>query len=186
MFQLSVVDHIRLSFATVAGAYERHAEAAARLARWSWYVKVSLVALLALASVLAFLALQRGRAFQIAATAVTAAGFIGYAVYVALDLEPRIYGHRSSAARFWLLTERYRALLAEVHDQLLDAPAIAQRRDALVEEARACFEHAPPADRQTYDIARKALSGTGKSGYSEDEIDALLPASLRRPKDAPA
>ena len=156
MFQLSVVDHIRLSFATVAGAYERHAEAAARLARWSWYVKVSLVALLALA------------------------------VYVALDLEPRIYGHRSSAARFWLLTERYRALLAEVHDQLLDAPAIAQRRDALVEEARACFEHAPPADRQTYDIARKALSGTGKSGYSEDEIDALLPASLRRPKDAPA
>ena len=58
--------------------------------------------------------------------------------------------------------------------------------DALVEEARACFEHAPPADRQTYDIARKALSGAGKSGYSEDEIDALLPASLRRPKDAPA
>ena len=121
MFQLSVVDHIRLSFATVAGAYERHADAAARLARWSWYVKISLV-----------------------------------------------------------------ALLAEVHDQLLDAPAIAQRRDALVEEARACFEHAPPADRQTYDIARKALSGAGKSGYSEDEIDALLPASLRRPKDAPA
>ena len=186
MFQLSVVDHIRLSFATVAGAYERHADAAARLARWSWYVKVSLVALLALASLLAFLALQRGRGFQIAATAVTAAGFIGYAVYVALDLEPRIYGHRSSAARFWLLTERYRALLAEVHDQLLDAPAIAQRRDALVEEARACFEHAPPADRQTYDIARTALSGAGRRGYSEDDIDALLPASLRRPKDAAA
>ena len=31
MFQLSVVDHIRLSFVSVAGAYEGHVEAAARL-----------------------------------------------------------------------------------------------------------------------------------------------------------
>ena len=31
MFHLSVVDHIRLSFATSAAAYQRHAEAASRL-----------------------------------------------------------------------------------------------------------------------------------------------------------
>jgi hypothetical protein len=186
MFQLSVVDHIRLSFATIAGAYESHAAAAGRLARWSWYAKLSLVALLATAAVLGLLALSRGRGFQIAATAVTIAAFVACAVYVALDLERRIYGHRSSAARFWLLTERYRALLAEVHDEALDGRAIAARRDELMEEARACFEHAPPADRQTYDIARKALSGTSGGGYSEEEIDALLPASLRRPKDAAA
>jgi hypothetical protein len=186
MFQLSVVDHIRLSFATIAGAYESHAAAAGRLARWSWYAKLSLVALLAATVVLCFLALDRGRAFQIAAITLAAAAFVVYAVFVALDLESRIYGHRSSAARFWLLTERYRALLAEVRDESLDGGAIAARRDALMEEARACFEHAPPADRQTYDIARKALSGTGGSGYSEEQIDALLPASLRRPKNAAA
>ena len=113
-----------------------------------------------------------------------------------MDLVQQIGGKRIAAPAagatdvsnidYMKVTERYRALLAEVHDQLLDAPAIAQRRDALVEEARACFEHAPPADRQTYDIARKALSGTGRSGYSEDEIDALLPASLRRPKSVQA
>jgi hypothetical protein len=186
MFQLSVVDHIRLSFATVAGAYERHAEAASGLARWSWYLKLALVSLLAVASVLGLVALQRGRAFQIAATVTTAIAFVGCAVHIALDLEARIYGHRSSAARFWLLAEKYRALLADVHDQLLDMAALAERRDALMQEARAAFEHAPPADRQTYDIARAALSGTGGRGYSEDDIDALLPASLRRPKDAAA
>ena len=186
MFQLSVVDHIRLSFATIAGAYESHAAASSRLARWSWYGRLSLVALLASAVVLCLLALNRGRGFQIAAAVVTAAAFVGCTIYVALDLERRIYAHRSSAARFWLLTERYRALLAEVHDQALDARTIAARRDALMEEARTCFEHAPPADRQTYDIARKALSGTRGSGYSEEEIDALLPVSLRRPKDEAA
>ena len=186
MFQLSVVDHIRLSFATIAGAYESHAAAAGRLARWNWYARLSLVALLAATAVLSFLAMERGQAFQIATLVVAIAAFVGYTVGVALDLESRIYGHRSSAARFWLLTERYRALLAEVHDEALDGGAIAARRDALMEEARACFEHAPPADRQTYDIARKALAGTGRTGYSEEEIDALLPASLRRAKGAAA
>jgi conflict system pore-forming effector with SLATT domain len=186
MFQLSVVDHIRLSFATVASAYERHAEAASGLARWSWYVKLAVVALVGVAGVLGLVALQRGRGFQIAATVTTAVAFVGCAVQMALDLEARIYGHRSSAARFWLLAEKYRALLADVHDQLLDMPALADRRDALMQEARAAFEHAPPADRQTYDIARTALSGAGRRGYSEDDIDALLPASLRRPKDAAA
>jgi len=186
MFHLSVVDHIRLSFATAAAAYQRHAEAASRLDRWSWYTKIVLVSLTGLACVLGLIALQRGHGFQVAATIAAAAAFVGSGVYVALDLEPRVYAPRSTAARFWLLTEKYRALLADVHDQVLDAAAIADRRDALMQEARAVFEHAPPADRQTYDVAKAALTGAGRKGYSEDEIDALLPESLRRPKDAAA
>jgi hypothetical protein len=185
MFHLSAVDHIRLSFATVAAAYQRHADAATRLDRWSWYMKIGLVALAGLACVLALLALQRGRGFQIATTIAAAVAFVGCAVYVALDLEPRIYAHRTTSARFWLLTEKYRALLADVHDQAIDVSAINDRREALMQEARAIFEHAPPADRQTYEIAKAALTG-GRKGYSEDEIDALLPESLRRPKGAPA
>jgi|SRR5215831_2237520 len=185
MFQLSVVDHIRLSFATVAAAYQRHADAASRLDRVSWYIKIALVSLTGVACVLALVALQRDHGFQIAACVAAASAFVGSAIYVALDLEPRIYGHRSTAARFWLLTEKYRALLADVHDQVLDASAIAHRREALMHESRAVFEYAPPADRQTYDTAKAALTG-GRKGYSDEEIDALLPESLRRPKGAAA
>lgn len=185
MFHLSVVDHIRLSFATVAAAYQRHADAASRLDRWSWYTKIALVVVTGTACVLALIALQRGRGFQIATLTAAAVAFVGCAVYVGLDLEPRIYAHRTSSARFWVLTEKYRALLADVHDQAIDVAAITDRREALMQEARAIFEHAPPADRQTYDIAKTALTG-GRKGYSEDEIDALLPESLRRPKGAPA
>jgi conflict system pore-forming effector with SLATT domain len=186
MFHLSVVDHIRLSFATVAAAYQRHADAASRLDRLSWYTKIVLVSLTGLACVLALIALQRGHGFQIAAASAAGVAFVGCAVYVALDLEPRIYGHRATAARFWLLTEKYRALLADVHDKVLDVAAIADRREALMQESRAVFEHAPPADRQTYEIAKAALTGGGRKGYSEEEIDALLPESLRRPKGAAA
>ena len=186
MFHLSAVDHIRLSFATVAAAYQRHADAASRLDRWSWYMKIGLVALTGVSCVLALIAVQRGHGFQIAMAITAAAAFVGCAVYVALDLEPRIYAHRSTSARFWLLTEKYRALLADVHDQAVDPSAITGRRETLMQEARAIFEHAPPDDRQTSDIAKAALTGDGRKGYSEEEIDALLPESLRRPKGATA
>ena len=77
MFHLSVVDHIRLSFATVAAAYQRHADAASRLDRLSWYVKIVLVTLTGLACVLALVALQRGRGFQIAAAVTAGVAFVG-------------------------------------------------------------------------------------------------------------
>lgn len=184
MFQLSVVEHIRLSFASVANAYEGHAEAAARLARWGWHSKIALLSLLGLACVADLMALQGGRPYLMAAIAGSVVAFIGCAAWIGLDPEPRTYAHRSSAAKLWLLCEQYRALLADVQDQMVDAHAIAERRDRLARDVRTIFEYAPPADRQTYEIARKAFGGVKRAGYSEDEIDALLPPSLRRPKTA--
>jgi hypothetical protein len=74
VFQLSVVDHIRLSFGSVVTAYEGHAEAAARLALLGWYAKVVTMSAVALSAVLSGAALYAGRGFQIgAAVAATAA-----------------------------------------------------------------------------------------------------------------
>jgi conflict system pore-forming effector with SLATT domain len=186
MFHLSVVDHIRLSFGTVVGAYQAHADAAAALARWGWRMKLAMLAFIGVAAVASLVALQQGRAFQIAAAVATAAGFVACAIYAALDSEPRVYGHRASAARLWLLSERYRALLADIHDEALDLPMLMKRRDALLQEASAVFEQAPPGDRHTFEIAKRALSGGSKVGYSDRDVDEFLPPSLRRAKDAPA
>ena len=180
MFQLSVIDHIRLSFASAAAAYEGHAEAASRLARWGWYSRIGLLTLLGLASGADLLALQWGRPYLIAGVVLSALAFAACALWVGLDLEPRIHAHRSSAAKLWLLCEEYRALLAETQDQLLDAASVTARRDRLAQEVRSVFEYAPPADKDTYAIARKAFGGVKRIGYSDAEIDALLPATLRR------
>ena len=185
MFQLSVVDHIRLSFASVASAYEGHAEAAARLARWGWHSRIAVLSLLGLACVAELMALQGGRPYLIAAIVGSTLAFGACAAWVGLDLEPRIHAHRSSAAKLWLLCEQYRALLAEVQDQMLDPQAIAGRRDLLAREVQTIFDCAAPADRETYEIARKALGGVKRTGYSDIDIDALLPPSLRRSKVEP-
>ena len=181
MFQLSLVDHIRLSFGSVVGAYQGHTAAALRLARWGWYGKVATLSLSGLAAAAALLALRYGAPFQMAAAVITATAFAAFAVNIAFDPAPRIFGHRACAARLWVLCEKYRALLTEIQEDLLDLPAVTARRDALLQEFGALLEHTPPADRQTYEIAQKALSGPDLGGYSDPELDRFLPAAVRRP-----
>ena len=180
MFQLSLVDHIRLSFGTVVGAYQGHTGAAVRLSRWDWYGQIATVSLVAVAAAASLLAIRYGPAFQMVAAVTAALAFGVSAVQLAFDPAPRVYGHRACAARLWALCEKYRALLAEVQDQLLDVPAIISRRDALLQEFAALYEQSPPADRHTYEIAQKALTGPDLGGYSDQELDQFLPQALRR------
>jgi hypothetical protein len=188
MFQLSLIDHIRLSFGSVVGAHQGHTAAALRLAQWGLYLRVAVLALVGLAGAASLLALRQGGAFQIATVVMTAVAFAAVAVLVAFDPASRIYGHRASAARLWVLCEKYRALLSEVQDELLDIPTVTRRRDDLLQEFGALLEQTPPSDRRTYEIAQKALSGPHLGGYSDQELDGFLPASLRRangPSTAP-
>lgn len=179
MFQLSLVDHIRLSFGSVTTSYRAHARAAERLAARGWQSKVLVMILLGLATGAALVALTGIRQFQIAAAALAAVSVLGFAISISLGFEPRAYAHRACAAQLWLLCEKYRALLAEVHDGLIDLPDVTRRRDDLMREVQIVYEHALPADRDAYQIAREAL-GAGESVPSDQEIDRLLPASLRQ------
>lgn len=180
MFQLSLVDHIRLSFGGIVSAYDGHTQAAARLSRSSWYAKLAILLLLGLAAAASIMSAVRGGGYAIAAATLSALAFAAGATFVAVDPETRVYAHRTTAARLWLICEKYRALLTEIHDQLIDVPGIAQRRDALLKEASELFVQAPPADHATYEIARKTLAGV----YSDQEVDQFLPVSLRRASGA--
>jgi hypothetical protein len=186
MFHLSLVDHIRVSFGSVVSAYEGHAGAAARLARLAWYAKVTILLIVGLSAGASLAAVLRGGWYTIAAPIVGGLAFVVCALYLAIDPEKRVYAHRSTAARLWLICEKFRALLAEIHDQLIDVPAIAHRRDALLKEVAEMFELAPPADRTTYVIAKTTLRGAHGGGYSDEQLDQFLPVSLRRAGEAPS
>ena len=60
MFQLSIVDHIRLSFGSAVGAYQGHTSAALRLSQWSWYSKTATLSLLGTGAAANLLALRLG------------------------------------------------------------------------------------------------------------------------------
>jgi hypothetical protein len=180
MFQLSLVDHIRLSFGGVATGYRAHARAAERLAARASRANVIIVLVLGLAAGAGMAALTGVRWSQITAASLSTAALVAFAIRLALDFESRAYAHRACAAKLWLICEKYRALLAEVHDGLIDIPAAIQRRDDLMSEVQIVYEHALPTDRDAYQIAREAL-GAAEAAPSDQEIDRLLPASLRQP-----
>ncbi|HET7923297.1 MAG TPA: SLATT domain-containing protein [Rhodanobacteraceae bacterium] len=169
-----------MSFAGVLSAYDGHAEAAARLARWAWYSKLAMLAVLAVSAGATLVAQLAGAPFHVLGSTSASLAFAIWAIYIAVDPEPRAYAHRATAARLWLLCEKYRALLTEIHDELLDVAAMTARRDGLLRETGFVFEQAAPADRLTYEIARTALAGGRPGHYTDQDVDRFLPVALRR------
>jgi len=187
MFQLSVVDHIRLSFGDVVCSYKAHTSAAEKLARQSWLLKTTVLALLGVGVVACTAGIVgTARAFSIVSAIAVGLAFVGYATYVALDFDPRLYAHRSCAARFWFLCEKYRALLTEIQDGALQPHEVRDRRDVLSREVHSVYEQAPLADRDAYHLAKKAVSSTHAHTLSDAEIDRFLPHSVQRGNPTPA
>jgi hypothetical protein len=159
MFQLESADYVRLTYESLRHAYEAHADAAARLSRLSSYFRMAMLGLTGGAAVLAAIAMSSGWATQVAAALLAAVAFAACAAYVAYDQQPRIYGHRASAARIWVIVEKYRALVADLDAGTTDPRILYERRNALLYEASEIFERVAPDDRFTFDIARRALGG---------------------------
>lgn len=180
MFRLSIVDHVRLSFGHVVQSYTAHARVAERLAARAWQIKIVILTLLGIAAAATVWALVgASRPLQIVGAVAGGLAFAAFSVYLALDLEPRMHAHRAWASRLWLVCERYRALLAEIRDGLVDNDELMRRRDALTQQVQAVYEHAPPADREAY--ASAAAEVASKEGTITDaQIDKFLPASLRK------
>ena len=159
MFQLESADYVRLTYESLRQAYDAHAEAAARLSRLSSYFRLATLGMTGAAAVLGALAMSGGWIMQTAAALTASCAFAVCAAYVGYDQQPRIYGHRASAARIWVIVEKYRALIADLETGAIEPQVLHERRNALLYEASDIFEHVAPDDRFTLDIARRALGG---------------------------
>jgi SMODS and SLOG-associating 2TM effector domain family 4 len=159
MFHVDITEQVRLSFETLEDACDAHAEAAHRLSRLSSWFRIGTLAATAISAVLAGLSFGNSASavWHIASLSAAATAFAVCAAYVGFNQQPRIQGHRACSARLWLVCEKYRWLLAEMHEGRLDLNALRERRNALLEEAAGVFEQAAPADRYTFEIARRAL-----------------------------
>ena len=159
MFTTDVAEYVRLSYDTLEDACRAHAEAAVRLAHWSTVFRVATLATTGIAAAVAIAAAPwRPAELVRRVCAITAAcAFVACAAYVGFNQQPRIHGHRACSARLWVVCEKYRELLAEMHDERIALAVLRERRHGLLQEAAAVFEHVAPADRYTFEIAKRAL-----------------------------
>jgi SMODS and SLOG-associating 2TM effector domain family 4 len=157
MFSLSIIDHVRLDSERVGQNYTVHAAAAERIVRLITIFRIGLVVLLAAAASaeIATVMFPRGLSPATAAAAGMAA-LVWFSIYGALGLESRLCAHRLFAHRLWAVAERYRLLLAEVNDHVVDVPALLERRNELVAELDSIYQFAFGIDHAAYERLRLA------------------------------
>jgi hypothetical protein len=95
-----------------------------------------------------------GRASQVVVVIASAIALLAFAVYGILGLEARLFSHRSFAHRLWLVSERYRSLLAEVTDGTVDEQVLLRRRDELLVALHTIYEIGLGSDHAGYEAGR--------------------------------
>jgi hypothetical protein len=178
MFCLNVIEQLRLNFGLVVQNYTAHARAAERLAAMALKAKLAILGLLVLATFSIVLSLFRpAPEYQIAAAVIVGAALALHVATLAYGVEGRVYSHRLVAHRLWLMCERYRALLSEIQDGLVDNAAILQRGEALGEQVHAIYEQGFPLDQQAYESMRQLPLESGGDAITDAQLERLLPVA---------
>jgi hypothetical protein len=97
------------------------------------------------------------------------------------DLDPgeAAQKHRETAADLWNIRESYLSLLTDIH-QATPMAELKDRRDVLQESLHKIYRSAPHADGRAYIEAQERLKNKEDLTFSDQEIDLLLPTTLRR------
>ena len=157
MFSLNIVDHVRLDSEHLDKNYTVHARAAERLARAAFGCRIAIVTLLAAATSIAIATLLlQSRGYAVASAIATTVALIAFTVYAVLGLEARLYAHRAFVHRLWIVSQRYRSLLAEVEEGIVDSQELRHRRDALIREVHSIYEFGFGADQDAHETVRLA------------------------------
>jgi hypothetical protein len=179
MFDLTLVDHLRLTFGHVVYRQRLHAGIARSRMRWSRSLKALHALLLAaVVGTATGAAFDRGRAYAIGCAVCAGVLLLVVLLQLLFDPAPPAAAHHPPAPRLWRIRERYQALLSDIADGAAPLDAARRTRDALGDELRAIFEAAPSAsDRKppTHDIVT-----ADDIALDDAEIDRLLPPSLHK------
>jgi hypothetical protein len=155
MFSLTVLDHVRLDSEQAARNYTVHAKAAERIVGIVFTCRIVITVLLAVGTAATTATLFfSGRPSQITAVVSTGLALLAFVIYAVLGLEARLYAHRVIVHRLWSVSERYRSLLAEVQDGIVDGPALLRRRDELIGDLHAIYEFGFGADQPGHESVR--------------------------------
>lgn len=142
--------------------------------------------------------------WQVVLSALTATGFIGIMMGVGrlgaiagaalstvllclniyaqgAHLEEQAQQHRRAAVEVWRIREALLGLLVDLRTGLVTAEEARNSRNALRQELFEIYKDAPDTGETAFARATTAIKDEEEASFSDAEIDALLPESLRLP-----
>ena len=164
MFSLTVTDHLRLDAEQSGRNYAIHAREAERLVLFALAARILTAALLAAATAAEIgNLLFPSRTSQVVAIVASAAALLIFALYSVTGLESRVSAHRAFAHRLWMTSERFRSLIAEIDDGLIDREAQLRRRDELIAELYQIYGQGFGIDQRAFEHSRLPLVSTERA-----------------------
>ena len=180
MFDLSLMDTLRLGFGQVVHHHRSHAHAASSASRWGRWLRAGETVLLTGVAITAVAAaFGRGQGYSIASAVMASVALLLFLIHAVFDVDVVARAHHVSSTRLWRVREQYRALLADLTDGSIGQEAARARRNVLTEELGAIYEAAPPLTRPVFKTPSKDAD-LEDIALTDQEIDRFLPRSLHR------
>ena len=141
MFNLTLHDHLHLTFNEIIQRHDAHAAKAHSRARWSRRLRGGEAVLIGgVGMTAAGAALGHGQVLAIVAASMACLALIILLVDLTFDFDASARAHAACSSHLWGLRERYRSLLSDLHEGALDITDARLRRDKLMDELRAIYE----------------------------------------------
>ncbi len=96
------------------------------------------------------------------------------------DLGELAQKHKQAANDIWLIREKYLSLLTDLASGSKTIDTLQQERDNLLTELHSVYTGSPSTNYKGYKKAQEALKKYEDMTFSAEEIDAFLPAELKR------
>ncbi|RYY25866.1 MAG: SLATT domain-containing protein [Sphingomonadales bacterium] len=174
-------DQIRECFGRVVYTHKTHEKTADRCAETLRRYKLGQIAVSALTASGVVSSIVIDDIWIKLVTALLSLGSLWISSYMkGFDPGATAQKHRDAAANIWPVRESYLSLLTDLRSGSIDAAEAMRRRDALQERLAAIYKAAPQTNGKAYGDAQAALKDREDLTFSDAEIDAFLPASLRK------
>lgn len=170
---------IREAFGRVTYTQTCHEKIIARLLKMNEIIKISQIFLSALTT---------GSFIVTIISDETISGIIGAILSLALlilnsyvknfNLVETSQEHQKASDLLWKIREEYVSLLTDF--EVFDLKEIMIKRDELQNRTSEVYSNSPRTDSRSYKKAQKALKNKEEQTFSENEIDVMLPNSIRR------
>lgn len=96
------------------------------------------------------------------------------------DLGELSQKHKSAAADLWIIREKYLSLITDLRMGEKPIESLQEERDTLLKELHSVYSGAPSTTYEAYRKAQQALQQLEDMTFSDAEIDAFLPAELKK------
>jgi hypothetical protein len=174
-----ITDGLRNSYGRVVYSHKTHEKAREIESRRTVGVKwTNIVLVTATSGSLLSTVITNQRTALYVSAAFSAATLAFVIFQLSFDPESSSASHEQTAQELWYLREKYLNLLTDITLGVSIEQAIS-RRDELANEVREVYAHASGTSSRAYAAAQKALKVKEEMYFSEQEIDDLLPQSLR-------